>query len=449
MLVGKQWFLAAMATGPVREVKVNTLEGGVFTVKVLPTNTIEELKDMLREKKHCEDPIERQILKVKVLVDTLLVDDDQTLESAGLLHSESEVTAIYSRNEVEAAAKEEIHAKGLLQVNIPSSLTEIPARAFQGQNQVVKVTIPESVTVIANGAFAECESLASITIPVSVKDIGHNAFEGCESLASITIPNSVTAIGDSAFANCESLASITIPESVTGIAERAFEGCKSLASITIPNSVTFIGEFAFANCESLASITIPESVTEIAECAFVNCESLASITIPESVTEIWECAFQGCKSLASITIPNSVTRIADFAFVDCESLANITWFPESVTDIGVGAFSGCKSAPLIAIIDKMRIWRGAFSARYRKRRKVWLCCLSHLLELAFSYRFSIWMSFHVPCKLCCQSDQLWSSRTRRTQRKERRNPRWWLPLFGGNIQPLDAHSPPLLGNFRP
>ena len=158
ILVGKQWFLAAMAREMPREVKVNTLEGGVFTVKVLPANTIEELKAMLREKKHCEDPIERQILKVEVLVNTLLVDDDQTLESAGLLHAQSEVTVIYSRNVVEAAAKGAIHAKGLLEVKIPSSLTEIPAGAFQGQNQVVKVTIPESVTVIANGAFAQCKS---------------------------------------------------------------------------------------------------------------------------------------------------------------------------------------------------------------------------------------------------------------------------------------------------
>ena len=102
------------------QLKVKTLEGGVLTLEVMPANTIEQLKAMLREKKHCEDLIERQVLKVKVLVDGLLVDDDQTLESAGLLHAESEVTAIFCRNELEAATKETIHAEGLLQVNIPS-----------------------------------------------------------------------------------------------------------------------------------------------------------------------------------------------------------------------------------------------------------------------------------------------------------------------------------------
>ena len=147
------------------EVKVKTLEGGDLTFEVIPTDTIEKLKAMLREKKHCEDPIEHKILKVEILADGLLDDDDQTLESAGLLHSKLEVTVIYSRNKVEAATKQAIHAKGLLQVNIACSLTEIAAGAFRGCNQVVKVAIPESVTIIGDHAFANCKSLASTATP--------------------------------------------------------------------------------------------------------------------------------------------------------------------------------------------------------------------------------------------------------------------------------------------
>ena len=178
------------------ELKVKTLEGGDLTVEVMPTNTIKELKAILREKKHCEDPIERQILKVKVLADGSLIDDKQTLESAGLLHDESEVNVIYCRNEVEAATREAIHAEGLLQVNIPCSLTEISAGAFENCNQVVKVAIPESVTAIGDRAFSGCRSLAGITIPESMTAIGNMAFANCKSLASITIPESVTAIGE-------------------------------------------------------------------------------------------------------------------------------------------------------------------------------------------------------------------------------------------------------------
>ena len=131
-----------------RELKMNTLEGGVLTVQVTPTNTIQELKRMLLSKKQA-DPIDHKILTAEILVDGALVHcDSQTLEAAGLSDAEFEVTVVYSRNEVEAATKEAIYAKSLVQVNIPASLVEISARAFEHCQQVVRVAIPQSVTAI-------------------------------------------------------------------------------------------------------------------------------------------------------------------------------------------------------------------------------------------------------------------------------------------------------------
>ena len=120
------------------------------------------------KKKHCEDRIDNKILKVKVLANGLLVDDGQTLESAGLLNAESEVTVIYSRNEVEAETQESIAAEGFLQVNMPSYLTEIPAGAFEDYDQVVKVAVPESVTSIENCAFPGLTSLKAISHSVTM-----------------------------------------------------------------------------------------------------------------------------------------------------------------------------------------------------------------------------------------------------------------------------------------
>ena len=346
-----RFFWAAMAVMP-SELKVKTLEGGDLMFEVMPTTTIKELKAMLHEQKHGQDPIERQISRVQVLADKLLVDDDQTVQSAGLLRAESEVTAIFGRNEVEAAAKEAIHEEGLLQVNIPPSLTEIRAGAFEDYHQVVTVAIPKSVTVIGHRAFAGCKYLASITIPESVTTIGDFAFAVCKSLTSIAIPETVTFIGHHAFAHCDSLVSIRIPESVTSIEEGAFKNCSSLARITIPQSVTAIGDGAFRQCRSLASITIPESVTAIGGTAFLWCSSLASIRIPESVTTIGESAFRGCESLTSITIPETVTFIGHHAFAHCDSLVSIR-IPESVTSIEEGAFQGCSLLANITIPDSV------------------------------------------------------------------------------------------------
>ena len=55
-----------MATAP-QKMKVKTLEGEMLAVEVAPPNTVKELRAMLLESKRCEDPIERQLLRVEVL----------------------------------------------------------------------------------------------------------------------------------------------------------------------------------------------------------------------------------------------------------------------------------------------------------------------------------------------------------------------------------------------
>ena len=236
---------------------------------------------------------------------------------------------------------------------IPTSVTSIGKRAFDGCTSLNSITIPNGVTSIDSEVFSNCSSLVSITISASVTSIGECAFEECSSLESIVvdplntiydsrnnsnaiiktatnklifgckntiIPTGVTSIGEKAFYNCNSLESITIPSGVTSIGKRAFCGCELLESITIPTSVTSIGERAFSNCRSLTSVTIPGSVTSIDSEVFSNCSSLESITIPASVTSIGESAFRNCSSLESITILDVITSIAENAFECCSSL---------------------------------------------------------------------------------------------------------------------------------
>ena len=143
-----------MATVP-QELKVKTLQGEMINVTVAAANTVKELRTKLLESKGCEDPIERQLLKVEVL--TLLVDDNQTVESAGLLCPESDVTVVYTRREVEAATKQSIHERGPRKgVVVPSHVTEIVPEAFEYDETILTVTIPESVTSIGAHAFDAC-----------------------------------------------------------------------------------------------------------------------------------------------------------------------------------------------------------------------------------------------------------------------------------------------------
>ena len=70
-------------------------------------------------------------------------------------------------------------------VEIPSNVTQIGDKAFQGRITPSSITIPDSVTSIGNWAFFGCTSLQSITIPDSVTSIGNYAFDGCKNLKTI------------------------------------------------------------------------------------------------------------------------------------------------------------------------------------------------------------------------------------------------------------------------
>ena len=177
--------------------------------------------------------------------------------------------------------------------------------------------VPTGVTSIGDRAFDGASSLISISIPDTVTSIGGQAFRGASSLNSITIPKSVTSIGSTAFQTATNLASITFdPESkLTTIGPDAFVDT-AIQTIAIPNSVTSIGYAAFAGARFLTSVTIPNSVTSIADRAFAGASSLTSVTIPARVTFIGGSAFRSATSLASVTFEGDAPTVGSFAFED-------------------------------------------------------------------------------------------------------------------------------------
>jgi len=260
------------------ELKVITLGGDVLAVDVAEIQTVQQLKARLLEQFPCEDPIEQKIRRVEVFQGNSLLNDAQTLNEVGL-DAESEVSAVYTSNEIEAASKHDANLRrlrGFFGVKIPQDVTEVSRDAFRGCPELVKVVISDSVTSIECDAFAECRSLKSIEIPNSVTSIGGNAFFGCSSLENIDIPESVTSIRGNAFRGCKSLKSINIPDFVKHIGDEAFAGCISLKNISIPDSVEHIGAQAFFGCISLVSINIP-SLIEIEDRHFRGCYGLESI----------------------------------------------------------------------------------------------------------------------------------------------------------------------------
>ena len=193
------------------------------------------------------------------------------------------------------------YCSGLTSVTIPNSVVSISDAAFYGCDGLTSVYYTSDIAGWCRISFDEwCSNplefahnlyinnslVTELDIPESVTEIKANAFNGAACLTSLTIPNSVTSIGESAFEECSGLTSVTIGNSVTSIGEYAFAGCEGLISVTIPNSVTDIGEVAFGGCSGLTSLIIGNSVENIGDGAFGDCDSLAEIHIKASVPPV-------------------------------------------------------------------------------------------------------------------------------------------------------------------
>lgn len=206
-------------------------------------------------------------------------------------------------------------------------------------NSLLKVEIGKNVSRISY-SFYNCRGLLNLTIPNSVTDLGYQAFYTCRLLRNIIIPNGITTINSYMFNGCYNLSSIIIPKGITKLNDNTFSNCYKLSNITIPTSVTTIGNNVFSYCYFLSDIIIPSSVTSIGSGPFSDCFLLSNLEIPNNITSISYGMFSNCYILPNVTIPNGVTSISTFAFRECQTLSKLI-MPSGLESIASNAFYNC------------------------------------------------------------------------------------------------------------
>lgn len=250
---------------------------------------------------------------------------------------------------------------GLKTISIPHSVTEIGSNAFLYCSALEEIVVDPNNNSYSSDKgilynkdktiLKKCPGGKSgeYDIPKSVREIEAYAFQGCEQLTSITMHEHVINIGEYAFEWCSGLTSIIIPSSVKRIGDCAFDSCKKLQSVILTNGVTHIGSHAFALCDDITSIEIPESVIEIDSCPFLRSPKLQTINV--SRNNPYFCSVNGvlfnksktaliqypCGKQGKYEIPNGVLQIEDSAFNGCYGLNSVT-VPSSVRCIKSCAF---------------------------------------------------------------------------------------------------------------
>ena len=288
------------------------------------------------------------------------------------------------------------YGKTLKKINLPSCLSSIKYKAFDGCINLKELVINQNLKTIELGALYGCSALENLTIPfvgncllenlydeslldtykylfgyifgienyddsIPTKQLYYNldSYESIEAifyipskLTSVTITGGYVYSGT--FLNCANLTTISILDGVRSVDNYAFEGCNNLQYNTFDN-VKYLGNsenpyFALikSNSDSIESCLIHNDTKIISDSAFFECSSLTSITLPNGVTNIGNYAFCDCSSLESITLPNSITSIGESAFYNCSSLTNIS-IPNSVTSIEDFTFCGCSNLSSVTI----------------------------------------------------------------------------------------------------
>jgi hypothetical protein len=220
----------------------------------------------------------------------------------------------------------------LSEIKLPGGIRECGGRLFDGCNELKSIGIPNTFRKLGN-ALAGCSGIVEVEIPESVTEIGVGAFRNCRHLEKVTIPDSVSKIWTGAFDGCENLRHVDLPSSLVDFPQAD----RILAAIHGNQGRVF------SNLDALQQVTVRFSNKPLAWSggeAFFECRSLKTITVKGDVDRLSGSFFEGFNQVTDIRILAPVKVICDSAFKDCSSLERIE-IPDTVIKIGPGAFEGC------------------------------------------------------------------------------------------------------------
>ena len=237
------------------------------------------------------------------------------------------------------------YARGLTDINFPSSLEEIKTEAFLGSKvSRYPLDIP-SLKAVRKDVFSEnytraivlSKDLETLESQSSYgEDVYTDASEKPSGWAEDMPFNKVTKIGG--IMKSVDMAVYSLYDSDPGSPTATlWYGKYTDPVLEVPQTVSFGGvDYAVKNIAAVAfyrdwhdpedtaktSITLPEGVERIGRQAFYR-SGLKEIKLPNTLTEIGEEAFGLCE-FTEIEIPTGITEITDEIFVNCKNLSDIT-----------------------------------------------------------------------------------------------------------------------------
>lgn len=214
--------------------------------------------------------------------------------------------------------------------DVPEYICKVRLAAFMGCENLQYVTLPEGLQELESFVF-ENTGLVEVNIPSSLTEMDDNPFNNCKALENIDVAqdNNLFSSVDGVLFDKEkerliyyplgrTEATYTVPEGTKVIGADAFNRHRKLTTVILPSTVETIGDYAFYKMRALTEMTIPEGVVEMGNYTFCECYALRSIHIPTTVKEIGYCTFGYCEDL-QIYAPSGIA-INENAFDEAQRI---------------------------------------------------------------------------------------------------------------------------------
>ena len=239
-------------------------------------------------------------------------------------------------------------------LNIPDTVKEISCDI---PKNVVNVTLPSSITQIYSDMFADCTLLKKITIPSLVTSIGDGAFSGCTSLETIEIPETVESMKINSFTGTKWLENNLVDGKYLIVNNILYDIQNLGDDIVIPEGVRIV-KIDFP--DSMRSISFPASMEEIRYPLDYHNTSLYEILVDsdnKNYSSYDGCLYSKDKKVLywcprlkeSVSVYPETSQIDNAAFSYCDKLKTIDI--KKVTHLGYNTFYGCSELTTITVPD--------------------------------------------------------------------------------------------------
>lgn len=180
-------------------------------------------------------------------------------------------------------------------------ITEIGDCCFEGCTSLEKASFSDNlkITSLGRNCFSDCSKLVDVKLPSSLTQLESSAFNSCQALQKLVLPSKIKSLGMNCFSDCSSLSDIQLSESLQTIGTFCFSSCSALKELTIPAAVEEIGMLAFSGT-GIEDLYFSEGLTSLASYGFSKMSSLKKVYLPSTLENVGTGVFDNCDGITEV-----------------------------------------------------------------------------------------------------------------------------------------------------